>query len=75
MELTELKKKIINSFDGSKSDLADILAMIDKDEAIFPFNEYGHMICALIDKGNMSYDQDLEIRAEYKGWQYRKSHS
>ena len=65
MELAELKNKIINSFNGSKSDLADILAMIDKDKAIFPFNEYEHLICALIDKGNMTYDQYLEIRAEY----------
>ena len=39
MKLTELKNKIINSFNGSKNDLADILAMIDKDEAIFPFKE------------------------------------
>ena len=65
MELTELKNKIINSFDGSKSDLADILALIDKDEAIFPFNEYEHLICVLINKSNMTYDQYLEIRAEY----------
>ena len=65
MELIELKNKIINSFNGSKSDLSDILSMIDKDGAIFPFNEYEHLICALIDKGNMTYDQYLEIRAEY----------
>ena len=65
MELTELKDRIINSFDGSKSDLADVLAMIDKDQAVFPFNEYEHLICSLIDKGNMTYDQYLEIRAEY----------
>lgn len=65
MELTELKNKIINSFGGSKSDLVDMLELIDKDEAIFPFNEYEHLICALINKGNMTYDQYLEIRAEY----------
>ena len=65
MELTELKDRIINSFDGSKSDLADVLAIIDKDEAVFPFNEYEHLICSLIEKGNMTYDQYLEIRAEY----------
>ena len=65
MELTELKNKIMNSFDGSKSDLADMLALIDKDEAIFPFNEYEHLIYALINKDNMTYDQYLEIRAEY----------
>ena len=65
MELTELKNKIINSFDGSKNDLADMLTLIDKDEAIFPFNEYEHLICALINKGNMTYEQYLEIRAEY----------
>ena len=39
MELTELKNKIINSLNGSKNYLAGILAMIDKDEAIFPFKE------------------------------------
>ena len=65
MELTELKSKIINSFDGSKSDLADMLALIDKDEAIFPFNKYEHLICELIDKVNMNDDQYLEIHAEY----------
>ena len=65
MELTELKNKIINSFDGSKSDLADMLALIDKDEAIFPFNEYEHLICELIDKVNRTNDQYLEIHAEY----------
>lgn len=65
MELTELKNKIINLFNGTKSDLDDVLAMIDKDEAVFPFNEYEHLICNLIDKGNMTYEQYLEIRTEY----------
>ena len=39
MELTELKNKIINSFGGSKSDLVDMLELIDKDEAIDQYLE------------------------------------
>ena len=65
MELIELKNRIINSFNGSRNDLTNILAIIDKDESVFPFNEYEHLICNLIDKGSMTYDQYLEIRTEY----------
>jgi hypothetical protein len=65
MELTELKDRIVSSFNGSQSDLADVLAMVEQDQAIFPFNEYEHLMCNLIDKGGMSYDQYIEIRTEY----------
>lgn len=65
MELTELKGKIISSFSGAESDLTKILAMVEQDQSVFPFNEYEHLICNLIDKGGMSYDQYSEIRTEY----------
>ena len=65
MELTELRDKIIASFTGSKSDLEDVLAMVEEDQSIFPFNEYEHLICNLIDRGGMSYEQYIEIRTEY----------
>jgi len=65
MELTELRDRIITSFTGSQSDLEDVLKMVEVDQAIFPFNEYEHLICNLIDKGGMSYDQYIEIRTEY----------
>lgn len=65
MELTELRDKIIATFTGSKSDLADVLAMVEQDQSIFPFNEYEHLICNLVDRGGMSYEQYIEIRTEY----------
>ena len=48
MELTELKDKIITSFTGSESDLEDVLAMVETDQSVFPFNEYEHLICGLM---------------------------
>ena len=50
MELTALKDKICSAFKGSQSELGEILELIEKDTAIFPFNEYEHLICALIEK-------------------------
>jgi hypothetical protein len=65
MELTELKNKIIQSFRGSKSDLSAVLELIEKDQSVFPFNEYEHMIVSLIEKGGLSYKQYIEIREDY----------
>jgi len=65
MELSELKDRIVASFNGTEDDLADVLAMVEQDRSVFPFNEYEHLICSLIDKGGMSYDQYIEIRTEY----------
>ena len=65
MELTELKDRIVAAFSGTESDLEDVLAMVEQDQSVFPFNEYEHLICNLINKGGMSYDQYIEIRTEY----------
>lgn len=65
MELSELKNKICESFSGSQDDLWEVLALIDKDQAIYPFNEYEHLICNLIKKEGLTYEQYLEIRTEY----------
>ena len=65
MELTELKNKIIQSFRGSKSCLSAVLELIEKDQSVFPFNEYEHMIVSLIEKGGLSYKQYIEIREDY----------
>ncbi|MDR1725154.1 MAG: hypothetical protein LBR28_02020 [Bacteroidales bacterium] len=65
MELTELKDKIITSFKGNRSDLADILQIIEKDNAVFPFNEYELLINSLIEKKGLTYAKYLEIRQEY----------
>ena len=43
MELTELKDRIVATFLGTESDLADVLAMVEQDQSVFPFNEYEHL--------------------------------
>jgi hypothetical protein len=65
MELSELKTKIIESFTGSAKDLEDVLQMVENDRSIFPFNEYEHLICNLIEKEGLSYEQYIDIRTEY----------
>jgi len=65
MELTELRDKIIAAFAGSENDLEAVISMVEEDQAIFPFNEYEHLICNLIDRGGLSYEQYIEIRTEY----------
>ncbi len=65
MELTELKDRIYASFTGSKEDLEAVVALIEQDRAIFPFNEYEHLICSLINKGGLSYEQYIDVRTEY----------
>lgn len=65
MELTELKTKIIESFSGSASDLEEVLQMVDDDQSIFPFNEYEHLICNLIERSGLTYEQYIDIRTEY----------
>lgn len=65
MDLTELKSRIISAFRGSKADLNEVLHVIEADKSVFPFNEYEHLICGLIDRGGLTYQNYLEIRSEY----------
>lgn len=65
MELSELKNKIISSFSGSKKDREVVLSIIEDDDAIFPFNEYEHLICNFMGKDGLTYNQYLDIRTEY----------
>ena len=65
MELTELKYRIVAAFTGSKGKLDEVLSMVDEDQAIFPFNEYEHLICNMVNKGGLTYEQYIEIRTEY----------
>ena len=55
----------IEPFRGSEDDLAAVLRIVDEDKSIFPFNEYEHLICNLINRGGLSYAQYIEIRNEY----------
>lgn len=65
MELNELRERIIESFSGSQNDLEEVLQMVEDDNSIFPFNEYEHLICGLIDKGWLTYSQYIDIRTQY----------
>ncbi len=65
MELSELKNKIIQSFVGSAKDLQEVLQVIENDKSNFPFNEYEHLICHLIENGGLTYEQYIDIRTEY----------
>lgn len=65
MELSELKTKIISSFNGLPSHLNEILTLVENDRAVFPFNQYEHLICGLIEKKGMTYQEYLDIRTEY----------
>ena len=56
MELTELRQRIIDAFTGQSSDLQEIIAKVDEDQSIFPFNEYEHLICGLINRGGLTYE-------------------
>lgn len=65
MDLTELKNRIIRSFTGQEDDLNIVLKLVEEDRSIFPFNEYEHLICNLIDKGGLTFAQYIEIRTDY----------
>lgn len=65
MELLELKARICNSFTGKKADLDKIMDLIEQDRSIFPFNEYEHLICNLIEKKGLTFAQYMDIRSEY----------
>ncbi len=65
MELSELKDRIVAAFNGTDSDLEIVLEIIRQDQAIFPFNEYEHLICNLIERGGLTYEQYIDIRTEY----------
>lgn len=54
MELSELKDRIIASFSGTEDDLNEVLELVEKDRSVFPFNEYEHLICNLIEKGGLT---------------------
>lgn len=65
MELTELKDKICTIFCGEEAELRKILDLVDDDQAIFPFNEYEHLICHLINIDGLTFEQYIDLRTEY----------
>ena len=56
---------MLHHFLARKVIYEDVFALIEQNQAVFSFNEYEHLICNLIDKDGMSYDQYIEIKTEY----------
>jgi hypothetical protein len=65
MELSDLKSSIIDRYKGSPVDLEQILALVDEDQSVFPFNEYEHLITRLIDTKGLSFADYLNLREDY----------
>lgn len=65
MDLSELKDKIQAAFTGSEYELNRILGIVEEDESIFPFNEYEHLICNIINVGGLTFQSYMDIRTEY----------
>lgn len=65
MELLELKHKILNNFLGDKQELDKVLALIEEDKSVFPFNEYEYLLQYFINIDTISFKQYLEIRQDY----------
>ena len=59
MELTELKDKILAASSINKQELESILAVIEEDSALFPFNEYEYLICNLLKQNSLTFSQYL----------------
>ncbi len=65
MEVSELKNRIIESFSGTKEDLQDVLKLVENSRSVFPFNEIEFLVCSMIEKGGLTYNQYIELRSEY----------
>lgn len=65
MELTELKNNIISAYRGDQSELNKILELVEKDDGVYPFNEYEFLTNTLIASNSISYSDYLRIRREY----------
>jgi hypothetical protein len=65
MELSELKNRICAAYTGNREDLEEILKIVEEDQAIFPFNEYEHLICNLIEINGLTFKSYMDIRTEY----------
>ena len=65
MELIELKNKILSHFHGDDVEKQQLVELIERDRAVYPFNEFELLISTLLAKESMTYHDYLEIRQEY----------
>ncbi len=65
MELTELKERIRQSFKGTDIEFNSLASVFEKDDSVFPFNQYEYLFATMIARGQLSYNDYLIIRNEY----------
>jgi len=65
MELSELKDKIISTYQGTAERLEELLSAFDTDRAFFPFNEYEQPIVSMIADGGLTYEKYCTLRTQY----------
>lgn len=67
MELTELKGRIFDLFQGTEEEKQRLLDQFENDKSVFPFNEFEHLICSLLDLNGITFKDYDELRQEYIG--------
>lgn len=65
MELSQLKDKICQIFNGGKDELEELLTLVESDDSVFPFNEYELLLFSMLSRGGITYDDYIGIRSEY----------
>lgn len=65
MELIELKNRILAHFHGNDAEKQQLIDMIDRDNAVYPFNEFELLIATLLAKDSLTYQEYLDIRQDY----------
>lgn len=48
-----------------KQNWIKIIALVENDKSVFPFNEYEYLLQYFVNSGNFSFEQYLKIRQEY----------
>lgn len=65
MELSQLKDKICQTFNGEEDELERLLSFVETDSSVFPFNEYELLLFTMFSEGGITYKDYRRIRSEY----------
>lgn len=65
MELSQLKDKICQAFNGGEDELERLLSLVETDSSVFPFNEYEFLLFSMFSEGGITYEDYIRIRSEY----------
>ncbi|MDO5035589.1 MAG: hypothetical protein Q4D93_01345 [Porphyromonas sp.] len=60
-----MKDRICEAYKGEAEELEKLLAFVEKDSSIFPFNEYELLLFSMFSQDGITYDDYMSIRSEY----------